>query len=808
VTDPTTDAATRGRRGNEPPVPDASVRQAPAPHYGAATRYGVAVVLAASAVALTIALAPFVPRTLFVFAFPAVALAALAGGVGPGLLAAVLCVLGVDYYLIPPARAFSPTDPNDLIPLGIFVGVAGLIGTLTQSLHTARGAALAHAAEAEDAAARLQEQALELELANQQLQEQQAELEAQAAELEAQAAELAVQAAAVREANAKLEGALADAVRARGGAEEARRTAEAAEERLQTVFAQAPAAVAVTLGPEHRYALVNPRAAALVGRDDLVGRTYADAFPTFVAQGFAAVLDRVYATGEPFVADEMPVELPQAGGAPRPTWFDLVYQPLRDASGTVVGVLQHAVEVTERVRARQLLERTERRSRFLADLGQALQPLAEPDAVMETAARLLGEQLGADRCAYAEVEADEDTFTITGNYTRGDTISILGRFAFRAFGAEALRLMRANAAYVVDDAAADPRVSPADRAAYEATQIRAVICVPLHKAGRLVAAMAVHQRAPRRWTPDEVDLVVTVVQRCWESLERARAGRDLRDREAALRDAAARLAERTAAAEAARAVAEQERARADAERARAAEANRAKSEFLSTMSHELRTPLNAIAGYAELLALGVRGPVTEAQRQDLERLRRANQHMAGLVEAVLTFARVEAGRVEYRLEEVRLDPLVADLDALLGPQFAARGLAYDHDGCGPETPERPHVVRADAEKVRQILLNLLTNAVKFTDPPGRVALACETDAASGTIRVRVTDTGRGIAADQLERVFEPFVQVDRHRTPGSQQGVGLGLAISRDLARGMGGELTVESIPGVGSTFTLTLPRA
>jgi signal transduction histidine kinase len=259
-----------------------------------------------------------------------------------------------------------------------------------------------------------------------------------------------------------------------------------------------------------------------------------------------------------------------------------------------------------------------------------------------------------------------------------------------------------------------------------------------------------------------------------------------------------------------RLLAESERARADAEAARreAESANRAKSEFLTTMSHELRTPLNAIGGYAELLALGVRGPVTDAQRQDLERLRRANQHMTGLVEAVLNFARLDAGQVEYRLEAVRLGPVLADLEALVGPQLAAKRLAYDHDGCGPETPDRPHVVWADAEKVRQILLNLLSNAVKFTDAGGRVSLACTPDAAAGVIRVRVTDTGRGIAADQLDRVFEPFVQVDRERAQASQHGVGLGLAISRDLARGMNGDVTAESTPGIGSTFTLTLPAS
>jgi signal transduction histidine kinase len=259
-----------------------------------------------------------------------------------------------------------------------------------------------------------------------------------------------------------------------------------------------------------------------------------------------------------------------------------------------------------------------------------------------------------------------------------------------------------------------------------------------------------------------------------------------------------------------RLLAESEAARRAAEEARAVAeaANRAKGEFLATMSHELRTPLNAIAGYAELLALGVRGPLTEAQSQDMARIRRANQHLTGLVTDVLNFARLEAGQVEYHVAEVHLGPLVADLEALVGPQLAAKRLAYDHDACGPDTPAQPHVVRADAEKVRQVLVNLLSNAIKFTDAGGRISLACEDDAPAGVVRVRVTDTGRGIPPERLAHVFEPFVQVDRDLTHTSQQGVGLGLAISRDLARGMGGELSAESIPGEGSTFTLTLPRA
>ena len=252
---------------------------------------------------------------------------------------------------------------------------------------------------------------------------------------------------------------------------------------------------------------------------------------------------------------------------------------------------------------------------------------------------------------------------------------------------------------------------------------------------------------------------------------------------------------------------EVEAARAEAERQRteAEAANAAKSQFLSTMSHELRTPLNAIAGYTQLLTMGLRGPLTESQRQDMERIERASQHLMALVTDVLNFARIDAGQIEFHLADIELATVIGDVEPLIRPQLAAKGLTFDHDGCAPDTPDQPHRVRADAEKVRQILLNLLSNAVKFTDAGGRVSLACETDRAAALVRARVSDTGRGIPSDQLERIFEPFVQVDRHRTHDSQQGVGLGLAISRDLARGMGGDLAVESEEGRGSTFTLVL---
>lgn len=231
----------------------------------------------------------------------------------------------------------------------------------------------------------------------------------------------------------------------------------------------------------------------------------------------------------------------------------------------------------------------------------------------------------------------------------------------------------------------------------------------------------------------------------------------------------------------------------------AEEANAAKSSFLATMSHELRTPLNAIGGYAQLVEDGVYGPILPGQADAMQRIRKAQAHLLALINDILNFAKLEAGKIELVVEPVPVGRTLAELTPLIEPQSRSKDLKFVYS-----PPPTDITIAMDRDRVHQIMLNLLTNAVKFTPPGGAITLDWAATASDVVIHVR--DTGIGISPEKLGRIFEPFVQVGQFRTD-TNHGVGLGLAISRELARAMRGDLTATSVEGRGSVFTLTLPR-
>ena len=539
----------------------------------------------------------------------------------------------------------------------------------------------------------------------------------------------------------------------------------AERERLRNVVLRAPVPMALHEGPEHRYVLVNDAYKRVSGGRDVTGLTLREAFPEVAGQGLYEVFDRVYATGESWSGPETHLHYDRSGAGPEDAWFHLRYDPVRDPHGQISGILNFSVDVTDQVLARREVER------LLAESEQAR-------ATAEAAAAALAESEARLRLALDVAELGTWTWDL-----------VTGAGDLDARGAEIVGLPPGDLADVTSAQLA--AIHPDDLAATHAALAAAVERgTPFALAYRVVGAdgSVRHVASRARVLTDATGRPTRLVG----------TNRDV-------------TAEREAAAERDRllAAAEEERERATVARLGAEAANQAKSQFLATMSHELRTPLNAIGGYAELIELGIHGPVTDAQRTALARIQASQRHLLGLIAGVLDYSRVEAGAVTYRLADVPVAEAVAEAEALVAPQLRAKGLGYGWSGAAPGL-----VVRADREKLQQILLNLLGNAIKFTDAregvPGRVEIACSVErvgtATGDLVRIHVLDTGEGIAAAELERVFAPFVQADQRLTR-PHAGVGLGLAISRDLARGMGGDLAAESTPGVGSIFTLILPR-
>ena len=326
---------------------------------------------------------------------------------------------------------------------------------------------------------------------------------------------------------------------------------------------------------------------------------------------------------------------------------------------------------------------------------------------------------------------------------------------------------------VIPDTNADPvyREVPTVRS----LGVAAYVGIPILINGQVIGAFCAIDTVPHAWTAEEIttlkELAAVAVSEI--SLRAARAESD-------------RFAE------------ELERARTQAEAA-----NRAKSDFLAAMSHDLRTPLNAIGGYAQLIEMGVQGPVSDGQRDASSRIIRAQRHLLTLIDDILLFAKAESGQIPLKMRPISLPEICGALESLVSPQAAEKSVAFSCDLDETTGGDGGAITMvADFERVLQVLVNVSTNAIKFTDAGGSVTVTGRRSGSWAEILVR--DTGHGIAPEHIEQIFEPFVQVSG--AAGTRGGVGLGLSTSRNLARRMGGDVVVESAPSVGSTFTLRLP--
>lgn len=533
----------------------------------------------------------------------------------------------------------------------------------------------------------------------------------------------------------------------------ARAEAGAQRATLAQLVAQTPVAVAVCRGPSHVFELANPAYERAFGRRGVVGRAVRVVFPEpeLARQGLWAIWDRVYVTGEPFVADEYPVAVDRDGDGRRDeAFFALTLSAVRDAEGAVAGVMAVAVEVTGRVRSARL-------AALRADMGAALVALGSLPGALAASAEAVARHLDLALARVWTAEGESGGLTLQAS---------AGLDAPAGAGLTGAYLAALERAPLPDrDAADDPSAGVPAWAAREA--VVAFAAFPLLAGPQLVGVLGAFARRP--FTADDATELAAVAEAMALGVERRRAEE-----------------------ERGRLLAREQRARAEAE-----EASAVKDRFLATVSHELRTPLSSILGWARMLRSG--GLPEGKRAHGLEAIERNARAQARLVDDLLDISRIASGKLRLEVAPVDLRAVVEAALDTVRPAAEAKALRLE-----ASFDPAAGTVAGDAARLHQVAWNLLSNAVKFTPKGGRVSVRLGRDGTS--VELAVEDTGQGIAPDFLPHVFDPFRQADEGPTRASG-GLGLGLAIVRQLVELHGGTVHARSGgPGLGATFVVRLP--
>jgi signal transduction histidine kinase len=560
---------------------------------------------------------------------------------------------------------------------------------------------------------------------------------------------------------------------------------------LHEYMQHAPMPFAITVGGDHKLAYVNAAFCRLIGvaNSDALGTPIGRSLTAKEKRAVTPILDRAFRDGDELVEARIEAAGERAAGWRLNVWPVIADSGQTEALGVEIrdstpsdSALDLQREVAEQMLLGALRERgfaddaeaARRRAAFLAEAGRVLAESVDQSSTLLALTRLALPTIGA-WCIVDILQEDESIRRLAIYHPDPEKHEITRELEASwipehddPFGGPAM-VRSAHTIDVTDSIEATLAAAahtPRNLLLLRQLGMGSLLTVPLVARTRLLGAITfVSAQCDTPYSPEDIQLAEDVANRGALALDSAQVY-DL-----------ALVLQRSAET-----------------------ANRAKSAFLGAMSHELRTPLNAIGGYIDILDMGLRGPVTASQRVAFARVKTNQQHLALLITEILNFSRVEGRQLTYAEKNVKACDAVQHTIELIEPLFGQKGIVFD--GISGDSNI---TALADPERVTQVLINLLSNSIKFTPAGGHIGGECS--ATADTVSIRIIDSGIGIAPEKLESIFEPFIQL-RESLSDRQGGVGLGLAISRDLARAMNGDLTVESIEGKGSRFTLSLPRA